>query len=248
MAYSVAWDETVPAGSTDARFLDDRMRDRQTAIRERLCDIFGGLTLLEWQADPIKLKGIRGGGDADFEIIGGTATTTVKDSTGVNNDWRVDHATGDGTARRDLVAGRYLSALGGFRYTLTGWNITDAAATVAATEIIRATGRALMLRSGSILAVGIVLEVNQFVTAGTITVEVWKSTVNPNDGTRADVATGLIAVLSTTVNEKAFKMTAQAIDADTFAAGDELWVKYATSGTLTPAGSLDLRVAVEVET
>lgn len=248
MAYSVAWDESVPAGNTDARFLDDRMRDRQTAIRERLCDIFGGLTLLEWQADPIKLKGIRGGGDADFEVVGGTATTTIKDSTGTNNDLQVNHATGDTTARRDFICGRYISALGGFRYTLSGWQQIDLAATVAATEIVRATGRPLMLRTGSILSIAASLGPNQFVTAGTITCEVWKTTINPNDGTRTDVATGLIVVLSTTINEKAFKMVTQAQDADTFAAGDEIWVKYATSGTLTPAGSLDLSVAVEVET
>lgn len=248
MAYSVAWDESVPAGNTDARFLDDRMRDRQTAIRERLCDIFGGLTLLEWQADPIKLKGIRGGGDADFEVIGGTATTTIKDSTGANNDLQVNHATGDTSARRDFVCGRYISALGGFRYHIEGWVATDIAANVAAVELPRTGGRALMLRAGSILSIGIALATNQFVTAGTITVEVWKSTINPNDGTRADVATGLTAVLSTTVNQKAFIFTNQAQDADTFLPGDELWIKYATSASLTPAGSLDFNVAVEVET
>jgi len=246
MAYGVAWDENVPSGSSDARFLDDRMRDRQTAIRERLCDIFGGLSLIEWQADPILLKGIRGGGDADFEIIGGTATTTIKDSTGANNDLQVDHATGDITGRRDLVATRNIVAVGGFRYTLDGWGVTNVAANVAATEVPRAAGRALMLRSGSILSVGVAADTNQFSTAGSVTVEVWKATINPADGTRTEVGTGLTAVLSN-AGQKAFASTTQAIGTDTFAAGDELFLKYTSDVAWLPV-TLDIRCSIEVET
>lgn len=246
MAYGIAWDENVPSGSSDARFLDDRMRDRQTAIRERLCDIFGGLTLLEWQADPILTKGIRGGGDADFEIIGGTATTTIKDSTGANNDLQVDHATGDITGRRDLVATRNILALGGFRYHIDGWAVTNVLASVAATEVPRAAGRALMLRAGSVLSVGVVADTNQFSSGGSLTVEVWKATVNPADGTRAEATTGLTAVLSN-AGQKAFAVSTQAIGTDTFAAGDELFLKYFTDAGWLPL-TLDFRAVIEVET
>lgn len=246
MPYSVAWDEAVPAGSSDARFLDDRMRDRMTAIRERMCDLLGGLTLLEWQADPILAKGLRGGGDADFDFRGGTATTSFKGADGVNNDLQVDHATGDATARRDLIATRNIVAVGGFRYTIDGWAVTNVAANVAATEVPRAAGRALMLRAGSVLSVAVVADTNQFSTAGSVTIEVWKATVNPADGTRTEVGTGLTAVLSN-AGQKAFAVSTQAIGADTFAAGDELFLKYTSDVAWLPV-TLDIRCAVEVET
>lgn len=245
MPYSGSWDESIPSGGSDARFLDDRMRDGMTAIRERLCDLFG-LTLLDWQADPILLKGIRGGGDVDFEVLGGTATTSFKGADGVHNDLQVDHTTGDATGRRDLIATRNILAAGGFRFTVDGWNVTNVAASVAATEIVRAAGRALMLRAGSILSVAVAAEVNQFSTGGTLTVEVWKAIINPADGTRAESATGLTAVLAF-AGAKAFASTTQAIGADAFAIGDELFIKYATDAGWLPV-TLDIRVAIEVET
>lgn len=239
MPYSVAWDESVPAGSSDARFLDDRMRDRQTAIRERLSDLFGGLTLLEFQADPILLKGIRGGGDADFDIRGGTATTSFKDAAGVNNDLQIDHATGDATVRRNI------SALGGFRYSLDGWAVTNSAASTAAVEIVRPGGRVLVLRAGSVLSILIAANAAQFATAGNLTVEVWKGSINAGNGVRTDVATGLTAVLN--VANPAFKLTTQAIGLMTVVPGDELFIKWATDAAWLPV-ALSFKVAIEVET
>lgn len=246
MTYSVAWDETVPAGSTDARFIDDRIRDRQTAIRERLCDVFGGLTLTEWQDDPIKVKGLRGGGGTDLEVIGGTDTTTIKDSTETNNDLQVDHSTGDVTARRDLVAGRYIIADGGFRLLLDGWTVDDVAASVGETEIIRAQGRPFMVRSGSILSIGAVFGDDQIPSNGSLTVEVWKASVNQTSGARTEVATGLSATLLVGAT-RAWAATSQGQDTDTFEGGDELFVKYTTDSLWAPA-TADLRVVVEVET
>lgn len=52
MPYTQAWNEAIPAGSSAAAQLDDRIRDLKTQIRERLCDIFG-LDLSEFQDDPI---------------------------------------------------------------------------------------------------------------------------------------------------------------------------------------------------
>jgi hypothetical protein len=245
MVYAIAWDENVPSGSSDARFLDDRMRDRQTAIRERLCDIFGGLTLLEWQADPILVKGLCGGGDADFELKGGTATTSFKGADGLNNDLQVDHTTGDATGRRDLIATRYIVALGGFRSTLDGWVQANAVAGQAAVEIVRASGRALMLRAGSVLGVAVAADAAQIRTAGTLTVEVWKSVINPVDGTRVETATGLTASLS--VATPAVAVTSQAIGLDTFDPGDELFIKWTTDAGWLPI-TLDFRVSVEIET
>lgn len=246
MTYSVAWDESVPAGSSDARFLDDRMRDRMTAIRERMASIFGMTTLLEFQNDPIKARSLRGDLDVDFTLRGGTARTVIKDgTTGANEDFIIDHATGDSAIRRDLTVTRNISAAGGFRSTLVGWNVTNSAASTGATEIIRADGRPLMVRAGSILSIGVVADPTQFATAGNLTVEVWKGVVNPADGTRTETATGLTAVLNT--SNAAYKGTSQAIGTDTFAAGDELFVKWATDSGWLPV-TLDFRVVVEVET
>lgn len=238
MPYTIAWDETVPDGGMDADLLDDRMRDRMTAIRERMADVLGGLSLAEFQADPMLAKGIRGGGDVDFEVIGGTATTTIKDSTGVNNDFQIDHATGGTTIRGDLDAG------GGFRRYIDGWGVTNIAASVAATEVVRAAGRPVMPRGGSILAVVVALAAAQARTGGTLTVEVWRGAVDHATGVRTDTATGLIAVIDAA--NPVVKATTQAKDLDTFLAGDEIFLKYATDAGWLPV-TADFTASVEVE-
>ena len=237
MAYSNSWDEAVPSGGDDADTIDDKMRAGLVNIRERLCDVFGGMSLPNWQADPILLKGLRGGGDADFEVKGGTVSTSLKDSAGTNNDLQVTHATGDVAVRGDLVAA------GGFRRSFDGWSITDVGGTVGATEIVRTNGRPQMLRAGSVTGVMVTLENSQARTAGTLTITVWKGTINPASGLRTDSATALTAVLDGT--NPVQKITLNAKDGIAFAAGDELFVKYATVGW-TPT-TADFRVVVEVE-
>jgi hypothetical protein len=239
MPYSRPWLETVPAGSIDANKLDDAQRDTKTDLRERIADVFGGLSLAEFQADPVKAKGIRGGGDADFDVKGGTATTTFKDATGANNDLQIDHSNGDATHRGDV------NAAGGFRQNLSGWSVTDIAASVAATEVPKAGGnRILMLRAGSILVIGVALASGQVRTAGTLTVEVWKSVITPATGARTDTATGLIAVIDGT--NTAFKVTTQAKDLDSFSPGDELFLKYATDAGWLPV-TADMTASIVIE-
>lgn len=237
MAYSNAWDEANPSGSDDADTIDDQMRDLTTNVRERLCDILGGLSLVEFQADPILAKGLRGGGDADFDVKGGTATTSLKDSTGVNSDLVVDHATGSVTVRGDLTA------LAGFRRVVEGWKITDVAGTVGYLEIARTDGRPQMTRAGSITALMVTLEDSQSRTAGTLTVFVWRSAINLSTGLRGDVVTTLSAVLDGTNTVQ--KVTLAAKDVIPFGIGDEIFVKYQTVGW-TPT-TADFRVVVEVE-
>lgn len=238
MPYTIAWDETVPDGSMDADLLDDRMRDRMTAIRERMADVLGGLTLAEFQADPLLAKGIRGGGDADFEVLGGTATTTIKGADGVNEDLKVDHATGDATVRRDI------NAVGGFRRYIDGWGVTNIAAGVAATEVPRAAGRALMPKSGSVLALAVALAAGQARAAGTLTVEVWTSVIEPATGVRTDTPTGLIAVIDAA--NPVVRVVSQAKDLDAVAAGNEVFLKYATDAGWLPV-TADFTASVEVE-
>lgn len=237
MAYSDSWDENNPSGADDADTIDDTMRTGFKAIRERLADVLGGLTLLEFQADPILAKGIRGGGDADFEVKGGTATTTLKDSTGANSDLQVDHSNGAVTIRGDVAAA------GGFRRSFDGWAVTDVAGTTGPTEIVRANGRPQMLRAGSITGILLTLENSQARTAGTLTVTVWRSTIDLVTGLRTDVVTTVVAVLDAT--NPVQKITLVAKDAKPFSAGDEIFVKYQTVGW-TPT-TADFRVVVEVE-
>lgn len=239
MAYAVAWDENVPEGSDDADTIDDRIQDRMTAIRERVCDLLGGLTLLEFQADPIVgAKGLRGSGAASFVLLGGTTSTIVKDSTGVNSDLIIDHTAGNVAIRGDVTAA------GGYRQLFDGWLVTDVAASVAATEVVRTSGRVLMTRAGSVTGVAVCLGDGQVRATGSITVEVWKGVIAPATGVRTDSATGLTAVLD--VSNTAVKATTQAKDTDLFAAGDELFVKYTTTSDWTPV-TADLRVSIEVE-
>jgi len=240
MTYSVAWDETVPAGNTAAAQIDDRIRDRQTAIRERICDIFGGLTVEEFAADPIVgIKGIRGSGSTDFTILGGTSTTSVKDSSGDNDDLVVDHSTGDVTVRRDIIAA------GGFKTLIDGWSVADIAASVSATEMTRSLGRALMPSPGSIISIGVSLAAGQACAGGTLSVEVWKASINKETGARTESATGLTAVISTSTNEKCVMTSEQDLRLDTFDAGDEIFVKYTTDSSWSPT-TADCQVVVGV--
>lgn len=214
MAHTNPWLNTTPAGSIDANKLDDSIRQLRLDLQERLSELFGGLTLPEFQADPVIAKGL-------------------------NNDITIDHATGDVGVRRDI------SAVGGFHQTLTGWSVTNVAASVAATEVPGPlANRIQMALPGSILGIVVALAGGQARTAGTLTVEVWKGAINAVTGVRTDTATGLTAVIND-VNP-AFKVTTQAKDADAFAAGDELFLKYVTDAGWLPT-TADFTASVLVE-
>lgn len=162
------------------------------------------------------------------------------------------HATALTPAAGNVIISRHLVAVpsadcifgGGYKETISGFNQDNVSASQTDVELARADGRWRAVTSGSILGVIASLSAGQVWTAGTLTVEVMKSTINTTTGARTDVATGLTAVLNT--SNRAFKITTQAKDTDTFAAGDELWAKVTTDGSWTPT-SADLRVSIQVE-
>jgi len=90
----------------------------------------------------------------------------------------------------------------------------------------------IMLRSGSILAIGV--RSSEARTAGTLTVEVY---VN-------GAATGLTAVLDAT--NTTFKVTTQAKDMDAFVAGDQIDARITTDASWAPT-TADIDVTVEIE-
>lgn len=137
-----------------------------------------------------------------------------------------------------------INIVGGFRRSIDGWYTDNVPGTQSATEMTRSTGRYIMLRAGSIMGITLKLEASQVWTAGSMTAEVWTSTINTTTGVRTDSATGLTAVIDT--SNRAFKVTTQAKDTDLFAAGTEVFVKL-TSASFTPAGSVEAKATVEIE-
>ncbi len=117
MPYSEDWDENLPTGNMDARTADDFLRSKQTATRERLCDILGGMNLAEWQADPILPKGLRLNGQPDVSVIGGTSTTRITNDD-EDDDFIIDHAN-------RVVRASRLKGLGDAPVvSITGGNLT----------------------------------------------------------------------------------------------------------------------------
>lgn len=137
-----------------------------------------------------------------------------------------------------------INAVGGYKETIDGWALDNVPANQAAVELVRPQGRVRAVAPGSIIGVIASLDLAQVWTAGSVTVEVFTSTINTTTGVRTDIATGLTAVISTA--DRAFKVTTQAKDLDTFAAGDEIWAKVSSSAGWTPT-TADLKVSIQVE-
>jgi hypothetical protein len=137
-------------------------------------------------------------------------------------------------------SGKYVEFLMGQRQVIDGWIQDNVVASQSAVELTRAVGRFRAPRAGSLTAV--IATVSEARTAGTLTVEVFKNTGLAG---ASGSGTGLTAVLNATNTSR--KATTQAKDADTFAAGDELFVVVTTDAGWLPVTS-DLRVAIEIET
>lgn len=226
MPYSVAWDEAVPAGSTDADKIDDRIRDFKTQVRERIGGTILGMDETEFTADPIVPQEFNASGFAgQFPIKGGTTGVTFR-----NNADSQDNVKWDDNG--NLQSRGTLAGTNGPNHQLDGWTVTNVAASQSAVEMDRSLGRVLMLQAGSIIGVGVALGAGQAWSAGTLTVEVYKAVINTTTGARTETATGLTAVIDT--NNKAVKVTTQAAGLDTFNAGDELFLRYTTDGSWAP--------------
>ena len=146
----------------------------------------------------------------------------------------IDGAAGTITATGDLTA------TGGFRQTIDGFNVDNIAISQTNVEIVRAVGRWRAPRAGSVTAV--VVTLTEARTAGTLTVTVYKNTGLAG---AAGSTIGLTATIDGTNTSR--NAGTQAKDTDTFAMGDELYVVYTSDGSWAPTTG-DARVAIEVET
>lgn len=139
---------------------------------------------------------------------------------------------GTDAANKDYVDGL------GFRHQYDGWYADNVGAGSGPTQMSRfANGadvdKVFLPRAGSVT--GVWVHSDEARTAGTLTVEVY---VN-------GVGTGLTAVLDGT--NTTFDATTQALNLDTFVAGDQLDVRFTTDAGWTPI-SADIRAGLEVTT
>lgn len=132
-----------------------------------------------------------------------------------------------------------ITATGGFRQTIDGWNQDNVVANQTNVELVRATGRFRAARAGSIT--GLVVTATEARTAGILTVTVFKNT-GLAGATGSSI--GLTAVLDGSNTSR--KATTQNKDAETFAVGDEIYAVVTTDSSWLPVTS-DIRVAIEIE-
>jgi len=150
---------------------------------------------------------------------------------------------------RNIAPGIIVPDSGGYRQTIDGWN-QEGTLTGTNVEIKRfglnpatgGAGRFRAARSGSVT--GIVITSDAPWTQGTLTVEVYINNSGTAGGTI--VPTGLTTVLDSTHTTR--NSNTQAVNIDTFVAGDELTIVFtaSTSPAWAPAGAL-IRCALEIE-
>lgn len=186
----------------------------------------------------------------NFATISGASTqafrvqsTASGDSDDVLFDGNVANVSGSGVGY--VIDSNATNVRWGGQVAIGNWTATNIGASQAATEGTRTDGRYLAVAPGSIVGIVVTLGPGQAVTAGNLTAEAWKGTINTSSGARTDAATGLTAVLNTTY--PAVKRSTQAKDLDAFAAGDELFVKFTTDGSFLPAGSAEVACSLLVE-
>jgi len=139
----------------------------------------------------------------------------------------------------DLTTQGHVLAAGGYRQTIDGWYQDNVAASQSNVALTRSV-RFVAPRAGSITAVCVAA--SEARTAGTLTITVYKNTGLVS---AAGSTIGLTAVLDGTNTSR--KATTQAINTDTFVAGDEIYAVITTDGSWAPITS-DVRVSIEVET
>lgn len=107
MPYSVAWNESYPAGSSAANAINTYITDDKVAVRERIDSVFGtsGGTSLA-SADPYLPISLKLSGSATSKILPGATSFAIRDSADGRNNLLVVEA-GDTTTHRDLTVGRH---------------------------------------------------------------------------------------------------------------------------------------------
>jgi len=92
MPFSITWDEAYPAGTDASAGIDTYIQEDKTATRERLESLLGIAdfsTRFPMSADALKMDGA-----ANTYIKGGTATWSLRETTGVTSFISVDTVTG----------------------------------------------------------------------------------------------------------------------------------------------------------
>lgn len=236
MAYTRTWDETAPAGSSDADLIDDFIRNYKTDVRERIAALFG-MDLTQFSADPIEPQGLDWSLVSALKFVGPSTSTTWRNNANSADNMMLDDL-GNLSIRKDI------KVVGGMTQAIDGWSQSNIPASQAATEPTRAAGRWIAPRAGSLLGILLQVGAGTLVTAGTLTAKAWKSVVGTGTSTHTDAVTTLTATLGglNTVldNQSSTK------DSLTFAANDELFVKFDTSSLWAPT-TLTVRAALLVE-
>lgn len=111
MPYTIAWNESVPAGTALASLLWQFIQQKQIATRERLDDIFdtaaGPISITT--ADPYRIGSIKMGATSVSKIIPGDVSFAIRDSTDAENNFIIEE-DGDATIRGRLTILKSASA------------------------------------------------------------------------------------------------------------------------------------------
>lgn len=162
-------------------------------------------------------------------VIAVTNSGTGKDIIGNSGNWSIDK-NGNAGFIGDL------DALGGYRQTLTGFYYDNVPASLGATDMALSSSgnkELVMTRSGSVT--GIAAKADQALTAGTITLTVYKN----------GVSIGLAFTLNSSTQ---WTYQTQAKDTDGFSAGDRLKIVISSDASLNPNGAIDIDASIEIET
>ncbi|MBX3427452.1 MAG: hypothetical protein KF688_17365, partial [Pirellulales bacterium] len=174
---------------------------------------------------------VSGNGGTTYPPIGLTGTTSV-------------------VARNFAGAGVDVADSGGFRQTIDGWIKDGGLTSLTNSEMARnnfttgnaGAGRFRAVRSGSVTGLVITSDVPSATTVtGTLTAEVFINLSGITGG--SGTGTGLTAALDST--EKNIKATTQAMNADPFQAGHEIYVALTTAAW--SATGAKIRCAIEIE-
>lgn len=123
MPFSITWNEAYPAGTDNAGAIEDYFHQDKIATRERMESLLGisnFATRFPMSADALRMDGA-----ANTYIKGGTATWSIRDTTGVTSFISVNTVTGTTTllaVTTGLINGQTINATANFTGTL---NVAD---------------------------------------------------------------------------------------------------------------------------
>ncbi|MBX3435632.1 MAG: hypothetical protein KF847_20130 [Pirellulales bacterium] len=160
---------------------------------------------------------------------------------GIGINTAVQYQGASTEAVRNIAVGKDVQDSGGFRQTIDGFNQNPVPASQSNVELLRATGRFRAARKGSVT--GLVVTSSKDCTFGSLTVEVYRNTGLAG---AAGGGIGLTATLTNISGETRRKAQTQRQDADTFEAGDELYIVVSTSVDWAPTDGA-IYCALEIE-